>query len=77
VIRRDSLSPAFPVPAERAAAGDPTSLEMLRDWYAHGLHSKVSRAVLEGRADPRRARELHRLMTQLLEDDRDLERRAA
>jgi hypothetical protein len=77
VIRRDSKSTVSPRSLEGAAGGDPTSLEVLRDWYAHGLRSKVTRAVDEGRVDPRRARELHRLMTQLLEDEQDIERKAA
>jgi hypothetical protein len=40
----------------------------LRGWYVHGLHSKLARAVAEGRVDAGRADELHRLMTQLLGD---------
>lgn len=39
----------------------------LRGWYAEELKPKVTRAVAQGRVDPSRACELHRLMADLLE----------
>ena len=39
----------------------------LHGWYADELQPKVARAAAQGRIDPGRACELHRLMTNLLQ----------
>lgn len=49
--------------ARRARCASPADLH---GWYADELQPKVARAAAQGRIDPGRARELHRLMTNLL-----------
>ncbi len=39
----------------------------LHVWYADELQPKVARAAVQGRIDPARACELHRVMTNLLQ----------
>lgn len=50
--------------APRARCASPADLH---GWYADELQPKVARATLQGRIDPARACELHRLMTNLLQ----------
>jgi hypothetical protein len=47
----------------RARCASPVDLH---GWYADELQPKVARAVAQGRIDPARACELHRLLTSTL-----------
>jgi hypothetical protein len=53
---------------QSAGGGSRASRASAHDWYSGELRPKVARAVAEGRVDAGRADELHRLMTELLED---------
>lgn len=55
------LNPDWEAPRARCA-----SPADLHGWYADEIQPKVARAAAQGRIDPGRGCELHRLMTNLL-----------